>query len=303
MALVELIEGLDLTDCIGVKKWEVPLPAALAGATRGNFPSFIPKTDQDRVQNCWGAVRRWIFLDKPVVEEITNQTIIDMLSLGGILNDENFSPIQTFKSGDIWFKKTLVEASEKDIADRRRFEASLKLDGSSMTVYYNDGQIGVCSRNLDLKRTEGNTFWEVAVASGLVAWLAEQGKNIAVQGELMGPGVQGNRENLDQHELYVFDVFDIDKQEYLNPDNRATWFGRDLMNHEYINTNRIKHCPLVETGYVVFDNDDGIDWFLNIADRKSIVNPIAEGVVFKSMSTGGPTFKIISQRYLLAEKD
>lgn len=45
------VEGQDLTDYIGVKKWESPIPAQLAGQVRGNFPSFIPKTDQERVQN------------------------------------------------------------------------------------------------------------------------------------------------------------------------------------------------------------------------------------------------------------
>jgi RNA ligase (TIGR02306 family) len=43
--------GDDLTEALGITKWEAPIPACLAGKVRGNFPSFIPKTDQERVQS------------------------------------------------------------------------------------------------------------------------------------------------------------------------------------------------------------------------------------------------------------
>jgi RNA ligase (TIGR02306 family) len=44
-------EGEDLTEILGVEKYEKPIPSNLQGKVRGNFPSFIPKTDQERVQN------------------------------------------------------------------------------------------------------------------------------------------------------------------------------------------------------------------------------------------------------------
>lgn len=45
------LEGTDCTDALGIKKWERPIPAQLRGMVRGNFPSEIPKTDQERIQN------------------------------------------------------------------------------------------------------------------------------------------------------------------------------------------------------------------------------------------------------------
>lgn len=48
---VLIAEGLDLTDHLGVLKWERPMNAQLAGMARGNFPAIVPKTDQERVQN------------------------------------------------------------------------------------------------------------------------------------------------------------------------------------------------------------------------------------------------------------
>jgi RNA ligase (TIGR02306 family) len=41
----------DLSDILKVVKYEPPLPANLVGKARGNFPSFVPKTDQERIQN------------------------------------------------------------------------------------------------------------------------------------------------------------------------------------------------------------------------------------------------------------
>jgi len=47
--LVELIEGLDVTEMLGIQKWEAPIPAQLQGQAAGMFPtSLIPKTDQER---------------------------------------------------------------------------------------------------------------------------------------------------------------------------------------------------------------------------------------------------------------
>ena len=44
-------EGTDLTDILEVQKYEQPIPAQLAGQVRGLFPSYIRKTDQERIQN------------------------------------------------------------------------------------------------------------------------------------------------------------------------------------------------------------------------------------------------------------
>lgn len=43
--------GDDVTEVLGVRKWEPPIPASIAGQVRGMRPSWIPKTDQERIQN------------------------------------------------------------------------------------------------------------------------------------------------------------------------------------------------------------------------------------------------------------
>ena len=47
----EIKENLDVTEILGVEKYEAPIPAQLEGKMKGGFPSFIPKTDETRVQN------------------------------------------------------------------------------------------------------------------------------------------------------------------------------------------------------------------------------------------------------------
>ena len=44
-------EGLDVTEMLNIVKYEPPIPASLAGKAKGLFPSFIRKTDEERVQN------------------------------------------------------------------------------------------------------------------------------------------------------------------------------------------------------------------------------------------------------------
>ena len=44
-------EGLDVTEMLDIVKYEPPIPADLAGKVKGLFPSFIRKTDEERVQN------------------------------------------------------------------------------------------------------------------------------------------------------------------------------------------------------------------------------------------------------------
>ena len=46
-----LIEGYDVTDLLGIVKYEPPIPACLAGLVKGAFPSCFPKTDEERIQN------------------------------------------------------------------------------------------------------------------------------------------------------------------------------------------------------------------------------------------------------------
>jgi RNA ligase (TIGR02306 family) len=178
----------DVSELLNIQKWEAPIPAQLAGDVEGPFPSYVPKTDQERIQN---------------------------------LSEE--------------FAEWQVNAIMK-------WEVTEKLDGSSMTVYYKDGKFGVCSRNWALKETEGNSLWKQARQYQLEQVLVKEG-NFAVQGELIGEGIQGNPYKLRGQDFYVYDIYDINEQRYLSPAERKAFVER----------NGLKHVPVIAHAAEFYD--------------------------------------------------
>ena len=93
-----------------------------------------------------------------------------------------------------------------------------KMDGTSGIVYFIDGTIGCCSRNMEIKDEETALYWMPVYKYGLKEKLAKYGKNIVLTGEICGPGIQKNKLRLTGHEWYVFDVKDWDAGRYLSYD-------------------------------------------------------------------------------------
>ena len=256
-------EHIDFADLLGVKKWEPNIPAQLAGKVKGNFPSFIPKTEQERVQNLWGK------LTAPGTKVYKG-------------NDSEGNPILEDVPGNKY--------------DAYTYEVTVKLDGSSMTIYMDaDGNFGVCSRNLDLIETEGNSFWNVVRRDGLEEKMRKLFMSygpMAVQGELIGPGIQGNHEGLKEIEFRVFDIYDIKSGTYVTPHQR--FMLTDLYG--------FKRVPIVHNS-TVFDTSLGLDYWLAKASGPSMVADTREGLVFTCNEDPSFSFKIISTDYLLKYPD
>lgn len=234
--MIVISEYMDVTDSLGVIKWEPPIPAQLQGVCKGNFPSFIRRTDQERVQNVWQYV--------------------------------------------------------KDCEDS--FEVTIKMDGSSCTYYLYNDNFGVCSRNMELEESESNTFWKVARENNVEALLRAYGKNIALQGELVGEGIQKNPHKIKGQDFYLFDIWDIDKQEYMTQEKRLKTF---------VNFLTLKHVHHVHFA-IGLNAYDSIQEILEFADGFFFNDSPVEGLVFKSNQDTRKSFKVISNNYLLrAEKD
>jgi RNA ligase (TIGR02306 family) len=190
-----------------------------------------------------------------------------------------------------------------------KYEVTIKLDGTSMTVYhYNsgdaDGEItgvgGVCSRNLDLKigeENKDNTMVKIA-NSGLIDRLKKY-PNTAVQGELMGPSIQGNREQLKAPKFFVFDIFDISAGEYYSPERRLKF----VMDNADIGVDLIHHVPVIHHSISLRElGITNVDELLQFAEGKSLKHDVREGVVFKR-ADGKFSFKAISNKFLLKQKE
>ena len=104
-----------------------------------------------------------------------------------------------------------------------RFAVTEKLDGTSFTAFLKGGDFGVCSRNLLLDTTD-DTSLLVRLASALdvrdkLAMLAQRlGHEVAVQGEVIGPGVQANKLRLAGHELRVFSLLNAETARLVDHD-------------------------------------------------------------------------------------
>lgn len=93
-----------------------------------------------------------------------------------------------------------------------------KYDGTSSTYYTNNSKFGICGRNVEFKETTINTLSRINEKYGIKDKLLSLGENIAVQGEVYGPGIQGNRLGVDDHSLVLFSAYDINKSEYYGYD-------------------------------------------------------------------------------------
>jgi RNA ligase (TIGR02306 family) len=240
----EFTIGEDLTEIAGIVKWEPPAEFKSADA-KGSFPSFIPKTDQERVQN---------LRDVSQFHDMT-------------------------------------------------FEVTEKCEGSSMTLFVNDGEFGICSRNLLLKDDlTGSAFVDTGIT--FKDTIMSLGRNIAFQGELIGPAIQKNIYNLRQFQYRVFDVFDIDQQRCLSPSERsevAKLIGAEV-------------APVIHEAFSFGDADLRTiqKTALKMADGETMIAPemgdlkkrhLREGLVFKANSETRVSFKAISNDYLGKQKD
>ena len=60
----DLPEGMDVSEMLGIVKYEPPIPAQLAGRVKGSFPSFLRKTDEERIQNLEKEYTEWTLSSK-----------------------------------------------------------------------------------------------------------------------------------------------------------------------------------------------------------------------------------------------
>ena len=248
-------DKIDVTDQLKVIKYEVSSgPIATATSNHaGNFPSFIPKTEQERIQNL----------------------------------------------------PTYYEYHSNDL-----FEETLKLDGSSITMYkialnlnfldkvkkffgfsVNTSHFGVCSRNLEIEETLGvnNAFWDVAYKYDIRNKLPI---GYALQGELVGPKIQGNREKVTENRFFIFDVWDITRQQYLTPAERKNFVARyfDLK----------LHVPVVNEAIPIFQECRGVADLLKRVEGESFnPNTLSAGRVYKMRHNPAVSFKVINPKYLL----
>lgn len=169
-----------------------------------------------------------------------------------------------------------------------------KLDGTSCTIYRRGDHFGVCTRNREVQ--EGpNAYWTAAKASGLQANPALDG--LALQGEVIGPGIQKNRYRLTEIQFHVFNVYSITNKRYLNVHEAMEVASELELNFVPILWTNIK-MPETVAGCVI------------LAEGESKLNKEAnrEGIVVRGMreqwdvEIGRLSFKCLNPTFLLKEE-
>jgi hypothetical protein len=179
------------------------------------------------------------------------------------------------------------------------FYATEKLDGQSALYAIYNKQFIVCSRRINLKRGgEANNYWTYAKDNDVERRLRDARKDMRrdfyIQGELCGPGIQGNKYSFPVRKLFVFNIRFIDTNEYM-----------DL--HSLVGFCRLygfTPVPFLSTFEFNFKN---IEELLAFADGYSVLNKntLREGVVIRSVAVRPPdqgqanmlSFKVISPSF------
>jgi len=256
-------EGEDVTELLEITKYEPPISPQLMGMARGNFPTHIlPKTDEERLQS----------------------------------------------------RMKLLEEMKGKLC-----YITLKEDGTSFTAYHTveedmtpeimslEQRVGVCSRNLELKNeafpsSTMNIYWKIAlqydIENKLKQFYRDTGRNIAIQGEITGDGINENKLGLPRNttQLHLFNVFFIDEHRYANYS-------------EFIMIASELGIPVVETLYFGRFNFT-LEELLKFAEGKYLnTNNEREGIVIRTTEEkysevlkGRLSFKVINNLYLLKEK-
>jgi ATP-dependent RNA circularization protein (DNA/RNA ligase family) len=112
--------------------------------------------------------------------------------------------------------------------------------------------------------------------------------NVAIQGEVIGEGIQGNPYKITGQQFHVFDVYDIDEGEYYDATERRAFI---------INIG-LTHAPVIDIS-MPFLSSVTVDDLLLMAEGKSQLNnkTEAEGLVFKCNEKPELSFKAISNKF------
>lgn len=189
----------------------------------------------------------------------------------------------------------------------RKWQVTVKHDGTSATIIYSpsidpENPDFVCSRNLRLKRESASgsipVYWQMAEKYDMLGKLKRiyeetNGHEFAIQGEIVGPGINSDRNREQEYIFRCFRIWDIKEQKFLSPNETV----------KFCEVWEIPHVYVVETDFPFFDKIQTMEDALKFAEGKTPEGNEREGVVCKTCDDGPyMSFKIVSNKYLLKQE-
>ena len=187
------------------------------------------------------------------------------------------------------------------------FYATVKVDGHSNTYWIKDDVFGVASRNIWLKKENTSDYWVLADKLRIESKLKSTHKNICIQGEQIGPGIQGNKYKLSEHKFLVFNVFDIDERRFYNVTELMVFCKIYGFEHVFI-LNSSEDKEGISGGVVgMYFKDMSVGDIVDMAKGDDPMFPgcLKEGLVFRPITEmtcpgiGRVSFKCINPEFLL----
>ena len=276
----DAVIGMDLTEEFHVEVWDRLVewyeersqlgPKASMHAA-GSFPCDVPKTDEERVQTAYFDL------------------IKDPANVDGkweVTEKNDGSSCTLFYRPLTWGS---LDKEPMQISSRRFL---LKDDGCSDDWFEPFKRMGWDTLEDKLKDVYWKGLLEVDNTDGKTYGIIPREHELAIQGEMIGPKFNGNRDRNKETHFRVFRIFDITEQKFVTPRVRyaiCKFLG-------------LEHVKVIETCQI-FHKLKSIDEFLAYADGKTDNGLPREGVVFKRVDDGSVSFKAVSNRYLLRQED
>lgn len=247
-------EGLDVTERLGITKYE---PEEVASST--------PKK-----QKPWWfyVLVRIPFLRWLVVRKVGSGSNFPT----HLVPKTDETRLQAFGAG---FLETY-----KDLP----ISITQKMDGTSLTIIWNRGRLSVCSRNMWFPTYKSNVYWNIVKSMNLPRICkGTKLNNFAMQGELCGPGIQGNKYKLDKPVVFVYGIYDISNQVYLTP-IELKFVVESIASMCYCQ-DTLKMVPILVEQTTIGAIGTTVDDWIKYATTKSVLNPdtFNEGIVVRSL--------------------
>ena len=255
-----------------------------------------------------GEISQGLFLPLAVFPEISRETATTGSDVTEILNVRKWELPEVVGAGqDIRIggkpfgipttDETRIQ-SQEDWLERLNGNAyyiTTKMDGTSCTIFHKDGECGVCGRNYNYADDEKSAMWKYARKLNIHEKMKALGRNIAVQGEFCGEGIQKNRLKLREPEMYVFDVVDLQTLRYLSLEEMT----------DITDKLGLKRVPLEEEGEHFGYT---LEQLLKKAQGKYPSGGNKEGIVVRSKQNIGAfgsriSFKVLNNDFLLKEEE
>lgn len=171
-----------------------------------------------------------------------------------------------------------------------------KEDGTSATFILMKGEFLICSRNYVRKVVDSSEEPDLYVDADKKFKVGESmrafGKNLAVQGEIVGPGISKNRLGLKERDFHVFNIYMIDEHRYVAYDEYI-----EICEKLHLNTAPLLYRGKMKEEWMKVEN------VLKFAESIEYAKGTpAEGIVVKTNEPGKKSrisFKAVSNIYLL----